>query len=441
MTDTSRLETALRNADAAGDTAAARTLAAEITRLRAAPPPPVWSGSILPFSKDAKGQVSFDTNAGIIGAAKRAFNLPGEVMRGEVDPKSDQGIARAMEMATVVSPVNPAVRAGSLAVPGPVQAAAQKVKPPTAEALHQAADAGYDAARNMAVDYSASSVKTMADGVRRQLESDGILGELAPKTFSLLQKLTSPPEGGIAPLTGIEAARRAFGHAAKDFSNPTEQLAARRAIDGIDEFVARSDPASVVAGPASAAASLFEKSRANFAAAKRSDRITGAEEAAELGAKANNSGANVGNSIRQRAKGILLDPKKRAGFNDEEIAALESVVRGTATQNVLRRVGNLFGGGGGLGQFITAAGAGAAGGAAGGGWGAAAGMALPLVGMGARGASNAMTRRALQRTDDLVRSRSPLHSENVGNALYMPKSQTRENALLRLLMTGAEAEQ
>jgi hypothetical protein len=60
--------------------------------------------------------------------------------------------------------------------------------------------------------------------------------------------------------------------------------------------------------------------------------------------------------------------------------------------------------------------------------------------MAARGSSNAMTRRALQRTDDLVRARSPLHAENKANALYMPKSQTRENALLRLLMTGAEAE-
>lgn len=67
-------------------------------------PEPVYSGSLLPFSKDANGDVSFDSNAGLLGGFKRAFMTPGDAMAGKFDPMSEQGIERAFEFATTFSP-------------------------------------------------------------------------------------------------------------------------------------------------------------------------------------------------------------------------------------------------------------------------------------------------------------------------------------------------
>lgn len=76
-------------------------------------------GMLLPISKGADG-VSFDSDAGILGALKRSFMLPGDVMAGKVDPTGEEGIARASEFSTVFSPMQtrfPASRAVPDAMP------------------------------------------------------------------------------------------------------------------------------------------------------------------------------------------------------------------------------------------------------------------------------------------------------------------------------------
>lgn len=403
-----------------------------------APEKPVVSGKILPFSKGKDGTVSFDSNAGIVGVFKRAFNLPGEVMRGEVDPKSDEGIGRAMEMATAVSPVTPALRAGG--IPGLLPMREAKVAPPGTEALRTAAETGYENARGMGVEYSSSAVKQLAKEARLALEKDGILANLAPKSFKILDDLSRPPAGSAAPLTGLEAARRAFGHAAKDFQNPTEQLAAQRIIKSLDDFMEAADPKSVVAGPAAAASQVLQDARGNYAAAMRSDKVTGAGEAAELSAAVANSGANVDNAIRQRIKSLLLSPKQSAGFSQAERDALESVAAGTTTRNTIRTIGNLLGGGGGLGATVTALGAVGATGMAGTPAGLATGVGIPLLGYAAKTAGNKITQGALRTADELIRSRSPLH-QSAPPGQMQSGSPEGYAAIVRLLMGEPQAAQ
>lgn len=376
----------------------------------APPEKPVYSGGILPFSKDAEGNVSFDSNAGLLGTIKRAFTLPGEVYEGKVDPLSDEGIGRAFEMGATLSPANPAVRSGELAVPGVKNALRPPdLTPPTAEALKAAGAAGYDAARDMGVHYSSDAVARVAEAARRSMEADGILDELAPKTFSILDKLGNPPAGSTAPLAGLEAARRGLGNAGKDFTNPTEQLAAHRVSEAIDEFIQGGDPASVVAGPAAAAARTIEDARGNYAAGMRSDKLTGVEEAADLRAGAANSGLNLDNSVRGRIASLLLNPKAAAGFSAEERGLLEEVAKGTPTRNAIRYVGNLLGGGGGLGTAVVGGGAGLYSGSAA--IAAALSVGLPVAGFAAKRGANALTRRALGAADEAGRSRSPLYRQ------------------------------
>lgn len=400
---------------------------------------PVYSGSILPLSKYRDGSVAFDSNAGVLGAVKRAFMLPGQVMKGEVQIRGDDGritdeaIERAGEMATVAGPVNPAIRAGQRAIPGVAGATRREAVPvPTAEELRAASQAGYNQVRDMGVDFSSTAITDLAGKTRMALEQDGILESLAPKTFRILSELQNAPAGSVAPLSGVEAARRAFGNAAKDFTNPTEQLAANRVIEALGKFTTKPDPATVVAGPAAAAGKLQADARANYAAAKRSERLAGVEERAELRSSGANSGQNLDNTLRQRAADILIRPKEAAGFSNEELAALEQVVRGGFKRNALRGVGNLLGGGGGMGAVVSGAVGGLVGGAFGGpALGAAAGAGVPAAGLAAKAAAGRATSKAFKAVDEMTRMRSPLYEQLVKEAGTMAISPERRALLLR----------
>jgi hypothetical protein len=399
-----------------------------------------YKGSVLPFSRGPSGDLSFDSDAGVVGAMKRAFTLPHDVATGAIDPMSDQGIDRAAEMALTVSPTNPAVRIGDRAIPGAVRALKQPAKP-TGEALKAAAGTGFDAVRDSGVDYSAKAVSNLATSLKMGLERDGILDTLAPKTHDIIDRLTNPPEGSVAPIAGIEAARRALGEAARDFSNPTEQKAAVRALSGLDGFIREPGEANVVSGPATTAAKLLEDARGNYAASKRSEALTGSEarygiaDSADLRASAANSGQNVGNTIRSRVAGLLTDPEKSAGFTAQEAAALEKLVRGSFPANSSRFIGNLLGGGGGLGMAAASAGGAMAGSAMGDATGAGIGaVAAPLVGAASKQISNLLTQRALSKVDEATRGRNPLYELLQQNTAAEGISPEKRSALLRLLM-------
>jgi len=401
-----------------------------------------YRGTILPFSKDEQGNVSFDSDAGILGAAKRAFMLPSQVYQGEIDPLSDEGIARATELASFATPINPAYRAGEAAIPGVLQNLRKADTPvPTAAELKTASSAGYDAVRDAGVDYAAPAVRDMATQMRSKLESDGFLPELTPKTFGVLGRLEAPPDGAIATIGGLDAARKSLKNARLDFANPPERDAARRLIEGLDGFIENPPEASVLAGPAAEAASTLRSARGNHAAAKRSENLEGIRYGADLRAAAANSGQNIDNATRQRLASLLLNSKASAGFSAGERGAIEDVVRGTPTNNAMRYIGNLLGGGGGLGMAVTGA-MGAAGGVAAGGSSASAAIGAlvgPAIGSGAKALAGRGTERALASVDRATRMRSPLYEQRLGAAPYEAALDDRKLAIIRALMGSQTA--
>jgi hypothetical protein len=402
---------------------------------------PRQMGSILPVSRGEDG-LQFDSNAGILGSIKRAFMLPGDVYTGKVqmnDPAtgrtSDEAISRSMEMGAVFSPINPAVRAGDLPIPGMGRAEMRpaNVAAPTADQLREAASRGYNTAREMGVRYKSPAVANLAQSVRLELEADGILAELAPKTFKILDKLSTPPAGSDAPLTGVLAARRALKNARMDFTNPTEKLAAERIIRSLDDFIGSADDAAVVAGPAAEAGRLVKDSAGNFAAAKRSDLVTGKLDKADRQAAVANSGLNMDNTIRQRANDILNSEKLQKGFSKLEIEMIRRVAEGDRTRNTVRFVSNLLGGGGGLGAGLSGAGGAAAGAALLGGSGGAAigAFAVPAAGLGLKVAGGKMSRGAMNAVDLATRMRSPMYQQMLLNAPLEPVGLGAQSALMR----------
>jgi hypothetical protein len=356
-----------------------------------------------------------------------AVTLPGDVYSGQtqVDPSNPEFIGRTLDLATVGTPMAPK-SAASLAAP--------KVGLPTAEELKSAASQGYDTARGLGVEIKPEAVAGTAQTLAQNLEKDGINAKLAPKTFGIISELAAPPAGSIATSANIETARRSLGHAAQDFLNPTEKMAASRAIQHLDDYLGNIPAADVLAGDAAKASKIIAEARANYAASKRSDQITGELEIADRNAAAANSGQNIGNSVRQRFNSILKSDKKTSGFTDEEIAQMERAVRGTSLGNATRVGGNLLGGGGGLGAAVTAGIGGAATAHMGG-----IGALAPIVGYGLKKFSNASVERQVQKLDEMTRSRAPLSQGSTSTALT-PLERFKREAALRAFLASAQGQ-
>lgn len=277
---------------------------------------------------------------------------------------------------------------------------AAKSAVPSTDDLYQSAQQGFDAARNSGVELKPQAVKQFADKLLTDLHGDGLRDYLAPKTFSALKEMANPPQGGVATFADLHGMRRVLGTAAAS-PDPTERMAATRAIRGLDDYLGSVPPSDLIAGSSSmdAANSAFKNALGDYAAAKRSDLLQGKVQQAELQAATANSGANLDNALRQRIKDILKSDKLRRGFSQDEILQMQKIARGTAPANVIRTMGNLLGGGGGLGAVASGyAGLQTAG---------PPGLLAPAAGYAAKKIGNAMTQSEVAKLDEMVRSRAP----------------------------------
>lgn len=258
---------------------------------------------------------------------------------------------------------------------------------PSAEALKTAATQGFESARESGVRIPAADLAATAQKLEAQLHQSGARAYLAPKTYAFLNELKNAPEGAFADAGDLHGMRQAIGDAAAS-ADKGERRAAMVVKRALDQQIEKSAPE-------------LKDAIANYAALSRSATVTGKLEQANEAAGAANSGMNLGNAIRQRFKSILLDPKQQRGYTPDEIAAMRQIVRGTYTENALRIVGNILGGGGGLGSLAAAAAGAHAEGMAG-------AIGFPAIGMGVRRLGAMLTERQVNRLDEMLRARSPL---------------------------------
>lgn len=393
--------------------------------------PQEYTGSIIPMRLDAQGNRHLAVPgiiSGLFDTAASAVAAPGDAYAGRIQTpytqpqtqpsNTQQGINalaavplggsdpinRAIDFASVLAPTSVASRAGEL-VPGASIAATQT---PTAQELKGAATAGYKAARESPLTVPAEEIAQMANGIQNQLvNTHGIIPETAPKTYAVLDKLANPvaPRAGesvAGNYIGLAAAREGLSKIAGDGS--TEGFAAQQAIKQLDPYIDSISPTAADA-------------RANYAAAMRSNDLTGTLSRANtgIGEKAEGrghatGGGSIDNRIRSGVESLLEKPQDVSGFSDAEIAALKDVVKGTPTQNIARKVGSALGGIG-LGQMVSIG----AGSLLGGHFlgpehGATYGAMIgPAIGASAKGLENFLASRSLGNVDELVRQRSPLY--------------------------------
>lgn len=402
------------------------------------------TGVILPISRDKQGNSHFDADAGILGSIRRAVALPGQVYRGEVQMQDASGnispevIERATEFATTVSPAAPGMRSGEMIVPGIAKAIEKApVALPEAAAIKETAKAGYEAGRQAAVDFHPEAVKSLALAVKQSLDENGVLAVLAPKTHRILSALSNPPKGAVAArLSSVEAARRSFGNAAKDFSNPTEQMAGKVAREALDRFMREPPEGAVLSGDAKAAAKVIREADKNYAAAKKSEALGSLLSKAENRTAAANSGLNLGNTLRARVADALNNPKIASRFTPDEIAALEQINRGSRTANATRYLGNALAAGGGIGASALGGLTGVAANQFGSGALTAGiiGAAVPATGYAMRKTSEKLTLKALENADKVIRANSPLAKSILASSPSVVARKVGSEALLRGLL-------
>lgn len=386
---------------------------------RATNPGIIPGNGLLPIGKTkGTGEIVFPYFGGgvagaTLGAVGEGAQTMKDVVEGRLDPTSQEAVNGTIGGVTLMTPLSAASRTAEAVIPGTLRSARLgPVKTPTAEELRLAGKAGMKEARSLGVDYSSDAVKVLGDDIAQKLTDDGFSDVLTSKTFSILAKLKEPPEGSVASLDNIVTLRKALQKAAGDFNNPSEQAAASRAIDSLDDFVVAASPASVVAGPAAAAGKIVDDARGNFAASFRSGRVTDKLEQAVDDSAAANSGLNLDNRTRQLINSILKSDQESRGFTKEELTALREVVHGKTTTNAARWLGNFLGGGGGLGSLVSSGIGAGLGSVIGGLPGAMVGAGTPAaMGVTLRKLAAALTRQQAREAETLIRQRSPLYKK------------------------------
>jgi hypothetical protein len=425
-----------------------------------------YSGTILPLSKDAQGNIAFDSNAGVVGMVKRAISgigsavaLPGDVYTGKTSVIGPDGhtnpevISRSAELASLMTPINPAVRAGDRAIPGVAKTLVrEEPKVPTTEQLAAAGKADITAARNSGLEVTADSLANWSRQAQQDLFEKGIHPVDAPATYAKLKELEGAPPGAFVTASNLQSLRESLGHTAQNF-NPNaakDQLAASRSIGGLDKLLPSIDEAGVVAGSPAATQKLFETGRGNYAAAMRSNDLTGVLDRANTGileraearAQAANSGRNIDNTIRQKIASLLEKPKEVSGYSDAEIAALNDSMGGSKARNIARYIGNVAGGGGGVGQTAVGGLGAGIGATFGGPLGAVVGASIPITtGAGAKTIANILAKRSLGKVDELVRKRSPLYQERLANSPLIASGLPAREAIIRMLLQSQQPQQ
>ena len=291
---------------------------------------------------------------------------------------------------------------------------------PSSAELKAASQGGYDATHRIPVAYSAPHFWGGLDALEQQL-LQGTGGARA----------TNPVRSGSVFDT-IERGRAGRGTVppgATATVSPKDIDALRQQLTGVAEPGAgharrwldsyMQDPAGVVRGTdaqRAEIATLLNNARGNWRAGKRTETVENTNQYADDRAPTANSGANSGNTYRQKLV-ALLNPNSREGkwFNPSEKEDIRQVTSGAAgegTANALRSSGNFMRG-------IT--------GQAAGGGGVAAALATgdltpllalgtPLVGSALKGVSNRMTRENAAHLEEQMAMRSPLYRDRAANA-------------------------
>lgn len=281
---------------------------------------------------------------------------------------------------------------------------------PSIGELKAAASKGYNSEAIRGLEVAPRTVADAATAIRLQLDDQGFPDVLAGRAHGVLKMLENVPEGAAMTGRNLHSIQKTLGKAAGSV-DPQEKAAATIALRAFNEFLENMPAGAVVKGSADDFMQTMREANANYSRAMQAGNIDQKVIQAETRAAAANSGMNVANTVRQRMADVKLNPKQNRGMHPDDIAAAGQIAEGTKVGNAMRKVGNIAGGGGGMGTLVSGGiGMAAAGGYTGDPSSSFMGLALPAFGMALRGMGNRMTLKQAERLSEAIRKRAPLAS-------------------------------
>jgi hypothetical protein len=313
---------------------------------------------------------------------------------------------------------------------------ARPSRPPAAATIAEqraTTDAAYEALRANPVRYGAEHYSQRADDIAQNFYTnprERATPRFSPTAFEALDEMRAPAIAARRAGPGttadvgpgdIEFTRSLLNTIPQTKDHGRDLIAARVVKRGLDDFIENPPVGAILPGQANAEAARLAAvqgrlARESHAGAERSQISQNLTNRASSRAGRNNSGLNLEAELRKEY-GRFTQPTVRsgrtpasnAGFNADEIAAMERFHEGVDTpfRNKIRYLANLGGGGGGLGALAT----GAAGGA-----GAAyatddprwyAALGAPAAGLGLRMAGNRIATGNIRALDEMIRMRNP----------------------------------
>lgn len=170
----------------------------------------VFSGAVLPFSRDKNGDVNFDSGAGIIGLAKRAFSSPGDVYAGRLPVMDNAGhtnletIGRMADLAGLVTMGSGLAHAEG----GPIFHAGlnglrQRYAPQLNEAVNWSKDIGR-------IKLTPERIEAAKASLQRKLDNQPKFGEGSSPYRSTEQARAATKYAEAARIAGIDDTRVKF---------------------------------------------------------------------------------------------------------------------------------------------------------------------------------------------------------------------------------------
>jgi hypothetical protein len=267
--------------------------------------------------------------------------------------------------------------------------------------LKAAGSQGYQKAEAIGVEFKRGTVNNITQKVATDLAQE-FNPTLAPKTFGTLAEFDKIPQGPTVTIADLRTMQRQIGTAARSI-DPTERAAAMAARDSLNGIFEKLTPNQLAKGTTADLANALQEIRtanANYSKYHAAKLFEKKMYDADLNTGTANSGMNAENALRQQVKTILKNEKLRRNYTPKQIRMMEQFAKGMESSNVIRGIGNILSGGGGMGAFNTGAvGAYALG---------PAGAAIPLAGMGAKAFGNMRAWEKAAEIGRSIRAGSPL---------------------------------
>lgn len=291
---------------------------------------------------------------------------------------------------------------------------------PQLDDIEQAARSAYQRAEQAGVAYTPQAVDKLRTNVVQSLTDIGYDPALQPGAAAIVRRLEEL-QGQNVTLSGLDTLRKVASNGFVP-GNASNNKAISSIIEKIDDVIGSPSAGDVLMGNAQGGAEALQEARSLWSRIAKVNKVQDAISRADLRAASTGSGGNADNATRQNIRRLLEKPR---GFTADEKAALETVVRGTPGQNALRLAGKFAPTGVVSGVLSGGAGLGILG---------PAGLALPLVGSGAKAAADKITQQNVKRLADIILAGGSRSATQASPNVVQRLTQSKRDEIGRILM-------